>query len=146
MTAPLLDRIRLRLHSAADDDGFSLLEVVVSFVLFAIVASAATAAVGNSIRTSDTTARRVEATQVAQQDIEKARAMKPAQISATGYPITVTAGSGTFTVTRTVSYSSGTSCPGTPVAGTQYYLNVTDVVTWPGNDGRTVRMDTVLSC
>ena len=147
MAASALDRFRSRLRTASDSDGgFSLLEVVVSFALFAIVAAAATAAVANSIRTSDSTAQRVEATQIAQQDIEKARALKPAQISVTGYPLVVTAGARSFTVTRTINYSTGSSCPSTRVAGSEYYLNVTDVVTWSGDTTRSVRMDTVLAC
>jgi len=146
MTATLLDRIRLRLPDASADDGFSLLEVMVSFVLFVIVASAASAAVANGIRTSDSTTRRVQATQVAQQDIEKARSIKASLVSAAGYPLTVAVGNRSFTVTRTVSWSTGSSCPTTPTAGVEYYVNVTDVITWAGNSGRSVRMDTVLAC
>lgn len=146
MTATTFDRFRLRLPGPTADDGFSLLEVVVSFVLFMIVASAATAAVANGIRTSSSTTQRVQATQVAQQDIEKARSMKPSLVSAAGYPLTVVVGTRTFTVARTVSWSTGSGCPATPAAGTVYYVNVTDIVTWTGNSGRSVRMDTVLAC
>jgi prepilin-type N-terminal cleavage/methylation domain-containing protein len=58
-----------------DDDGFTILEVVVAIALFAIVASAATFAIVSSVRASSATELRIEATHVAQQHLDQLRAL-----------------------------------------------------------------------
>jgi prepilin-type N-terminal cleavage/methylation domain-containing protein len=58
-----------------NDDGFTILEVVISIALFAIIASAATFAIVSSIRASNATELRIEATHVAQEQLDLVRAL-----------------------------------------------------------------------
>ena len=61
---------RVRAGAAADHDGgFTVIEVVVAFMLFAIVGTAATTAVVDATKSSHGTQQRVQAADVAQQDI-----------------------------------------------------------------------------
>src|SRR5690242_112758 len=65
----LAERAITRVRSAAAEDadaGFSLLEVVVSFVVFAIVASGATYGIVNALATSHSSQQRIDAANVAQ--------------------------------------------------------------------------------
>jgi prepilin-type N-terminal cleavage/methylation domain-containing protein len=136
-------RVRRRLDATAhDDSGFTLLEVVVSFVLFSIVAGAATMAISNGIKTSNLTRDRVAAANVAQAAIAQARADKPAVIATpTPAPSTVQNGNHSYTVSQAASVpsASGTTCPVGSV------MPFTVKVSWPG-DTRTVRVDTVIAC
>jgi Tfp pilus assembly protein PilV len=132
-----------------DDDGFTIMEAVVSLTLFLIVSIAAVSAIVNSIRITDLSNNRVVAANLAQADIEQARAQTADQsvlsISTTGYPKTTTVGSSTYTVSRA---ASGT-CPTTRTAGTLYYLNLPVTVSWAQSDSggtRNVRADTVIAC
>ena len=62
----MLTHVKNRLAALRDDDrGFTLLEVVVSFVLFAIVAASAAVAVANGIKSSDATTDRTTAANLA---------------------------------------------------------------------------------
>lgn len=125
-------------HELRRDDGFALLEVLVSFVLFAIVSASATVAIANSITISNTTRNRVTATGLAQAAITKARADTASLMAA---PTSTTTANG-YTVTRTatVPVISGIRCP----AGQTMPVTVT--VTWPTNGIRSVRIDTVIAC
>jgi Tfp pilus assembly protein PilV len=136
MSARLLFR-----HSArptADDSGFAVLEVLVSFVLFAIVAASATVAIANSIKVSNTTNNRVTATGLAQSALTKARA-DTTTLEATPNS-TTTMGAYTVSRTATVPVVAGVRCP----AGSTMPLTVT--VTWKQTGSRLVRLDTVIAC
>jgi type II secretory pathway pseudopilin PulG len=135
-------------HARNSDDGFTLLEAIVSFTIFAVVATSAVAAVMTGINVSNRTAMRVTATHVLQQDLESVRAMSPSSISTSGYPTTVSVDQNSYTINRTLSYpGGGTSCPSKRTAGTLYYINVTDSATWLDNKTqRTMRLDTVIAC
>ena len=72
-------------HSSAvsnSDDGFTLVEVVVSLALFVIVAGSATFAIVSAMRASTATDLRVAAGYVAQQEIDRLRALGPNPIVA----------------------------------------------------------------
>ncbi len=130
---------------AHGDSGFTLIEAVVSLTIFAIVSAAAVSASVNGIELTHLTTNRVTAANLAQQDLDMARAVQAGSVSATGYPRTVTKGSTTYTINRSITYSSGTSCPTTAAAGVQYYLTLTDTVTWAGQH-RPMRLDAVIAC
>jgi Tfp pilus assembly protein PilV len=133
-TAPLR---RLR-HPVDREDGFALLEVLVSFVLFAIVSASATVAIANSIKVSNTTRNRVTATGLAEAALAQARANTTALMATP----TTTSTSGAYTVARTatVPVVSGVRCP----AGQTMPVTVT--VTWLQTGNRSVRLDTVIAC
>lgn len=146
------------------DDGFSLIEVMVAFILFMIVSASATVAIANATKTSSTTGSKIAATNLAQQYLQQARALPVASLTAgLNIPAMPTqVGNGTYTVSQSACLATAAStaagqptcaagapsaCP-TPaarVSGTQYMLNVSVNVTMP--DGkRTVVENTVLSC
>ena len=143
----LTNRIRRVRTDRRGDTGFSLIEAVVSMVIFAIVSTAAVTAVLTGITSTHLTTTRVAATNIAQQDIQNARAQAPAQVSASGYPLTVTQGNTTYTVARQLSYSpsGASSCPSSGTPGGPYYVNVTDIVTW-NSQHKPIRVDAVIAC
>ena len=126
-------------YASRGDDGFTLLEVVVSFVLFAIIAASATAAIANSITVSNTTNDRVAATNLAQKAIAKARADHATLESSPN--TTSTTGNYIIAQTATIPTSGSTICP----VGSTIPFTVT--VSWKkGSATRSVRMDTVIAC
>ena len=135
-----LQRTSARIRYARNEDsGFTLLEVVVSFVLFAIIAASATAAIANSISTSSSTNNRVAATNLAQQTIAKDRA-DHATLKASPNTVT-TSGRYKITQTATIPSSGGISCP------VGYTIPLTVTVSWTDEHAtRSVRMDTVIAC
>ena len=144
MTAQHLDRVRHRLAAQAQaDDGFTVLEVMVSFVLFVIVSISATFAITSALNASHTSQRRVDAANVAQRFI--ADQQQNAQIAANGsntYPASVR--NEDFSVKRTILFTSGgTLCN----PGGSYTVNVE--VTQKRKDGTDqllARSDSVITC
>lgn len=122
------------------DAGFTVLEALVSFVLFAIMAASAVTAIVNANSSSNLSRDRVTAANLAQQDIQQARSLRddnypiaPASI----YPETVHVGNKTYTVNRVIN----TSCPATTDAqnraiawqvGDATSMRLTTTVTWHG--------------
>lgn len=137
-----------RVRALRDGDaGFTLLEVVVSFVLFGIVALSATAAVANSIKTTSATTNRVTAANIAQQVLAQARADQTALRTTLGARTTVASPNPSFTAVQstglggTVAASGATPCP------VGDWINYTVTVSWLDHStARSVRMDTVFAC
>lgn len=141
----LTDRARAVRVQAHGDSGFTLVEAVVALTVFAIISAAAVTASVNGIDLTHLTTTRVTAVNLAQQDLNTARAAEPSTVSSSGYPRTVTQGSTTYTIDRSIAYSTGSSCPSTPLAGVEYYLTVTDTVSWTGQH-QPMRVDAVIAC
>lgn len=125
---------------AGTDAGFSLLEVLVSFVIFAVVAAVAGAAIVTSLQASHTTQQRVDAANIAQSFISSARS--GAQTAANG---TATFSPGVtnedFTVVRTISFlGSATACS----PGASFTVNV--VVSQKQSGQLLARSDSVIAC
>lgn len=121
-----------------EDAGFTVLEMLISFVVFAIAAASATAAIANSIKISNTTDNRVTATGLAAAAIDQARADTTSLIADPDTTTTTDA----YTVTRhaTVPEAGGIRCP----AGQTIAVTVT--VTWRDSGSRLVRVDTDIAC
>ena len=135
-TLPLLQRIQRRLRRGADtlDSGFTLLEALVSFAVFAIVVTGASVAIVKALRASHSTQQRIEAADVAQYYVANAirEANTIAEIPAPGtsFPAGVgddeqaqksgIAESEGFKVVETVIYDTGGSCN----TGTMFTVNV----------------------
>jgi prepilin-type N-terminal cleavage/methylation domain-containing protein len=131
------------------DDGFALIEVLVSMMIFAIIASAATYAVTSGIGSSDASRDRVGSANVAQQQLEQARAMPQASLVATPTATsTAVVGTGTYTVTRTVGFlpADSTGCPTDVATDAPHEITVHVEVAPANGDSRTVGMDTVIAC
>jgi prepilin-type N-terminal cleavage/methylation domain-containing protein len=109
-TAPhLRQRVCHRFGHAArtrrEDDGFTLIEVVVSFVLFAIVAGAAATGIVNSIRASHRSEQRVDAANVAQSILAAVRAKTSAAQNGTT-TLSAPVGNQNFSVQRTIAFDT----------------------------------------
>ena len=143
--------------SGDPDAGFTLIEAIVSFVIFAIVIAAAVLAIVAGISTSNNNRDRVTAANVAQQALAVAQSMPLASLTAApSATITSTVGQEPYTIVRNVGFaqaagsaaatSSATACPTRITQGQAYWMHVAVTVTWPGANGRSVQMDTVRSC
>ena len=104
------NRVRppLRQDEDSNDAGFTVLEALVSFVLFAIMAGASISAILNAMSTSNTSQDRVTASNLAQQDLQQARAQLAPNYPQAVSAHTVAVGGVGFTVVRAVS---NPSCP-----------------------------------
>jgi Tfp pilus assembly protein PilV len=107
------------------DDGFTVLEAVVSFVLFAAVIGGATTGIVNSNRAAHLTQKRVDAANIAQQYVNAARANRGAVKAGTMTFTPAPVGHETFTGTRTIAFddASVTRCP-TGATGTTFTVSV----------------------
>lgn len=143
----LWHRLRYPARPQHGDAGFTLLEVVVSLVIFAIVAASATAAIINGVSSSNVTRNRVDAANIAQQDIQQLAALPRTSVTAAPTSTTVTVGNEPYTVTRQIgTLPSGTPCPTVVATDTPHKITVHVQVNWPNDNGRSVQMDTVLAC
>jgi prepilin-type N-terminal cleavage/methylation domain-containing protein len=130
------------------DAGFTLLEVVVSLVIFAILSSAAIAMVLTALQVGRSNRARVVAAQLAARQLEEVRGMRTQDIptGVTALPNVTTSGT-TFHVSQNADYvnSNGTSnaCD-SPSGASLGYKQVTVTVTWNGMGSvKPVRDDTL---
>lgn len=131
------------------DEGFTLIEVLVALTIFAIVSAAAVIALVAGVRAGNDSNDRVTAAQVAQQEVDRARALPAPSLAASPDATRTTVlGGKSFSVTRTIGYPAG-SClapSATPTDATVRKMQVTVVVRIPGEAGRAVRIDSVIAC
>jgi prepilin-type N-terminal cleavage/methylation domain-containing protein len=144
-------RATLRRLAASTDEGFTLVEVLVSFTLFAIVGAAATTAIYRAINASHQTQQRVAAAQVAQQVIANAIALANTNQAAPEQGKTFVSGLGgdgstaakeEFTVVRTITFDSQSADVCSP--GTTFTVNV--VVTQKQTGKFLARSDSKIAC
>lgn len=138
-----------------DEGGFTLAEVIVSLAILVTVAVAVTSLILTSMRATSENQLKVTAANLAQQDVQKMRALSDSQLTDQIVSTTaaVTVGRTVFSLRRsvvqcnasttggTVSYSCGSS--GTCAAGS--YKSVSTVVAWP-RGFRTVQLATRIAC
>jgi type II secretory pathway pseudopilin PulG len=122
-------RIRRRLAAGADtlDAGFTLMEAIVSFMIFAIVSASATYAIINALNASHMSQQRVEAAQTAQvviadaiRQAETIPEIPPPGITLNPYVGGSDAALEQFKVIEIVVYDAGGSC----TTGTMFTVNV----------------------
>jgi prepilin-type N-terminal cleavage/methylation domain-containing protein len=127
--------------AAADDEGFTLVEVLVSITIFVVVSVASMTALYTLVKSTSITQNRVAAASLARQEIERLRGqnLTAAQLDAAAIRSSSVHGT-TFTITPTMAPAATATC----TAGAK--RQVTVVVSWNNSGSRSVRYDTVLSC
>ena len=118
---------------AKSDEGFTLVEVLVSLAVLLIIGAAAIPSLISLMTGSADAQYRVTATNLAQQDLSQERAIadRTQVVATTGQSRTV--GGRTFTLSRTVTSPTGKACSGSYAVGfSPAYVDVTTTVTWTG--------------
>lgn len=138
--------LRQRYQAAGPvEDGLSLIEVVVSLVVFALFSTALVAALIQIQTTSRGDRMRVAAANLASAQVETLRDQPTSQITLGQQVITKTVDNLTFTLTQNVQYvqdASGNSC--SSATNGIAYKRITEIVTWPGMGNiKPVRTDTL---
>jgi type II secretory pathway component PulJ len=141
-TPHLLQRFCHRIGYLARNDrretGFTLLEVVVSFVLFAIVAGAAVTGIVSSLKASHTSQQRVDAANVAQTyvSLEDTKSVQNGTSS-----FTAVVKNEQFSVQRTIAFEgSATTC----APGASFAVHV--LVSQQTSGAFLARTDSVIAC
>jgi prepilin-type N-terminal cleavage/methylation domain-containing protein len=141
MTATFGRPERRNADESTIDGGFTVVEVMVSSILFAIVATAAITGIVNSLQSAHASQRRIDASNVAQSFIASAQANTTTITAEDGKAYTANVLSERFDVRRWVSFSNagGTQCsPG---------ATFTVSVTVADSDGKFLaRSDSVVTC
>jgi Tfp pilus assembly protein PilV len=121
-----------------EDDGFGLIEVLVSAVLLTALALATFKLIDGSHQASAAVRSRSVAADIAHDDLNRLRQMKFSIVSGTNYQSkTSTPGVDgvNYTVTSTVTWATDTgvetSCTVPATAGSSQYLRIRSTVTWP---------------
>ena len=131
MTFGTLSPVRARL---AREDGFGIIEVLVSALVIALAAVGTFAALDSATATSGLNKARSVASSLAQADQERLRSMPPASIATLAPTTTKTVDSRVFTIASSAEWVADRS--GTPSCssadGKADYLKITSSVTWPG--------------
>jgi prepilin-type N-terminal cleavage/methylation domain-containing protein len=126
------------------DGGFTITEVVVAMAIFLLVATGAVIGTTAGIHSSADTQARVGAVNIAQSDLEQARA------NPTPAPTSYTTSAGPagrqYTVSRSVAAVSVTPTPSTSGCPPWGEQQISVTVRWSGGPGSIVRVATVLAC
>ena len=124
-------------HARTSEDGFTIVEVLVSAIVVVMIALAAFGAIQAAGRTASETRFRTQAYAIAQQDQAILRTLKISTLSNYNATRTVRADGTTFTVASTgefITDATGTqSCSGSVSAD---YISISSTVTWPSIGSR----------
>jgi type II secretory pathway pseudopilin PulG len=131
---------RCRVPGLGDDAGFTLVEALVSFVVFMVLAAGGTYAFVTCIRLTNVNTTRTTAAGLATQELERLRSQSSADQQLDSAPQTVTLHGMTYTVTPTANPTANGACN---VGSTR---QVTITVTWNSTSPRSVRYDSALAC
>ncbi|WP_156760506.1 type IV pilus modification PilV family protein [Microbacterium karelineae] len=125
---------------ARDDDGFTLVEAVVSIAIFAIVATAATFAIVSAVRAASATELRVAAGHIAEEELARVVSLGAEPAEPPGDAV-VSDGGREFSVTVSADPAYGEDCAGG-------HRDVALEVTVAAHDaaGVSARLDTRLAC
>jgi Tfp pilus assembly protein PilV len=130
-----------------DQSGFGLIEVVVSSLLLVLVASGVYLGLDAASATSGVNKHRSLATEIAQQDQDRMRAMAVTELS--NYRATTTTRVGTVTYTIASSSSWITDDTGTASCTSgqarAHYLRIASSVTWPSMHIKPVTVESVVA-
>lgn len=140
-------RCRLLAALRHDQSGFGLIEVVVSSMLLALVASGIYMGLDGASATSGVNKHRSLATEIAQQDQDRMRAMAVTELSNYRATTTTRVGPVTYTIASSASWitdDTGTaSC--TSGQARAHYLRIASSVSWPGMTIRPITVESVVA-
>lgn len=125
------------------DEGFSLLEVVVSFTLFAAVAASATTGIVRALDGAHNSQQRTDAANIAQQEIASdiAAYQQTGQVPVSNANLSASVSKEQFTVSRTVAFvGAASSC----TAGASFTIHVE--VRQQQTSSFLAQSDTVVAC
>jgi Tfp pilus assembly protein PilV len=146
---PYPSRLARRLR---EDDGFGLIEVLVSAVLLVALALATFSLIDKTSNASAQTRAKSLAADIAHDDLNRMRQLKFSLIAGQDYQSksSQTAVDGvTYAITSTAQWATDsgveTSCTTPTVGGSSQYLRIRSSVTWPNNKGNPVVADSILA-
>jgi Tfp pilus assembly protein PilV len=132
---------------AHDESGFGLIEVVVSSMLLVLVASGVYMGLDGASATSGVNKHRSQATEIAQQDQDRMRAMAVTELSNYRDTSTTSVGPLTYTVASSASWvtdeTGSASC--TSGSARANYLRIASSVTWPSMRIQPVTIESVIA-
>jgi prepilin-type N-terminal cleavage/methylation domain-containing protein len=116
--------------AAANDAGFTLIEILVSALIVALISAAVADGLIASAHLSGTERQRSQADQLAQQDQERLKGLSDQQLQGLIQTRTVKLDGYTYTVTSTSTFED-TSGASTCTSGRAAYFKVTSTAAWP---------------
>jgi type II secretory pathway pseudopilin PulG len=127
--------------------GFTIIEVLVTALMVALIAGAAATALTSAAVASSAERHKTQAGEVAEQDQERMRGFSSEQLASLDQTRTVTLDGTAYTVTSTASYlnSSGTSSCGAPGSGAAAYYRAVSTVNWGGNHEAPVVAESIIT-
>ena len=135
------ERAPARPAAPGDDDGFSMLEMLVALFVFALVSLSSLALILKSIDTGHDNEGRVVGANLAARAVEQTRAVSAMAIPDGTTSSTETVGGREYTITRTAQFSS--TAAGGDCLGGIAYKRVAVEVTWPRMQVEPPRADTL---
>lgn len=145
----LLHRLRRHAETARTDSeaGITLVEVIVSSLIVALVAAAVSQSLIGDANTSSDQRFRSQAAEVAQEDQARLDGMSSAQLDGLNQTRTVTVDGTAYSVTSTAQYlnTSGSSSCGSSGQGAAAYYKIESSVTWATNRRPPVAIESLLT-
>ncbi len=129
-------------------DGFTLIEVIVSALILVVVSLAVLTAFDGASKASGLSKSKSTAASIAQQDQERLRGMRPAELMAMGTsdPRPVPADGLTYTVTSKAEYRlEATTTNGCTGGQRDERLTIVSTVEWDGMGYRPVRVESMIA-
>lgn len=121
---------------AADDAGFTLIEILVSALIVALISAAVADGLIASAHLSGTERQRSQADQLAQQDQERLKGLSDQQLQGLSQTRTVKLDGYSYTVTSNATFED-TSGASTCSSGRAAYFKVTSTASWPPSGSMT---------
>ncbi len=150
MTRRMVRRLR---HGTSDESGFTIIEVMIAMMVFAIISVGVAYGITNALVLTQDSRSRQTALNLASQDIDRLRALVQTNGDAIlgvkqQSGISASVGGQSFTIDRTVAWvnSDGSSGACGTGSGTLAYKSVTEKVSWnTKRSPRSITMDTLLA-
>jgi prepilin-type N-terminal cleavage/methylation domain-containing protein len=132
----------------AGDEGFTLIEVIVALLVFAIISTGIVAGMTTIVQMTGDNRARVTAANLASQELDTVRAISDTYTVASAPARTIPVDGRTYTLTRTVTWVSSTGTSVSCNSSTNLFLLHVNVrVTWAAMlaSGNSVQDDTILA-